>query len=622
MFGFVLVGAVSQCEEERRRREYVSGGGYLPDPPIGNPPIHLPRIAPDREYALFVYQGRIVSAQLDGGALHRIPSGPSAPSVFTSDAMPDISPDGSRVVYSTHRHYTGGPFPWNRLYSMEIATSKPDGGEVKRLTKNEHDNVNPAWSPDGGRIAFASKRGEFVPVVKSTPPESGDAKIKLAGIYTINADGSDERLITMGGHSGNAPDPIWSPDGGWIAFRDFDYHWSDERASLTYEYFIALVGADGSGFKRIAESDSAISIPAWSPDGRYIAFRTAEDGESVTALYSHDVHENVTRKVFAAPSGYPRAGAGLFTPYAMTHHRAAWTSDGSKIVFYDFAPDLGFHIVNSDGTGFRKLPVPVSIDDTVGWALDGARLMLRHAPQRYQYANPEKFEYGAPVLRSVNLDGTDEIVFARYRHNEIVAARDWEDKAPDCESGIAVTDPKSNPGLVRDCEILLSVRDRLGADSPLNWQPYHDIRTWDGIRVGGSPLRVEKIEIDGQRLGGVIPAQIGGLTELKSIFIPSSNLSGEIPPELGNLANLEMLHLIRNQLTGSIPPELGNLVNLKGLYLSENLLTGSVPPELSNLINLEFLTLHGNDLSGCIPASLANIENIQGQVAGTGLDLC
>ena len=552
----------------------------------------MPEPAPDGEYILFEHQGRIISVQSDGTLLG-IPSGPSAPNLFMGDFSPNISPDGSRVVYNTYRYHTGGPFRWNRLYSYEIATSNPDGGDFKRLTSDEYDNMDPVWSPDGVRVAFVSRRSE--PVVGA---------VIIPGIYTINSDGSDERLIAQAGQNRGTPtELVWSPDGRYIAFSDYDHYWSDESGARQ-EHFIALVGADGSGFKRIVESEWEISVPAWSPDSQRIAFRIAEDNSESITLYTLDIHENIMRKVYANP----RRGI------RMSQHPVSWTSDGSMIVFYGFAPDPGFYVVGPDGTDFRRLPIPGGFDDLVGWTLDGSRLILRHFPARY--------EHGAPTLRSVNLDGTNETVLARYAYDEIVAAKDWKDEAPDCESGIAVTDPKSNPGLVRDCEILLSVRDRLGVESPLNWQPYRDIRSWDGIRVGGSPLRVEKIEIDGQRLGGSIPAEIGGLTELKSIFIPSSNLSGEIPPELGNLANLEMLHLIRNQLTGSIPPELGNLVNLKGLYLSENRLTGNVPPELGNLINLEFLTLHGNDLSGCIPASLANIENIQGQVAGTGLDLC
>lgn len=600
VFGFVLVGAVSQCEASRIR-DWEQGPMLGGPPPVPPPAVQSPKIAPDGEYILFENRGRLISTLPEGriisvqpdGTLRQIPSGPSAPSVFVNDTLPDISHDGSRVVYSTRRYYTGGPFRWNRLYSMEIATSKPDGNDFKRLTNDEYNNMDPVWSPDGTRVAFLSRRGE---------PVSGEAM--PPGIYTINSDGFDERLITHAGKNRGTPtELVWSPDGRYIAFSDYDHYWSDESGARQ-EHFIALVGADGSGFRRIVESEWDISVPSWSPDSRRIAFRIAEDDSEAITLYTFDIHEDIMREVYANP----RRGI------RMSQHPASWTSDGSMIVFYGFAPDPGFYVVGPDGTNFRRLPIPGGFDDLGGWTLDGSRLIIRHFPARY--------EHGAPVIRSVNLDGTNETVLARYAYDEIVGAKDWEDEAPDCESGIAVTDPKSNPGLIRDCEILLIIRDRLGAESPLNWQPYRDIRSWDGIRVGGSPSRVEKIEYVGTRLGGSIPAEISELTELKVIRLPSQGLSGEIPPELGNLAKLESLILIRNQLTGSIPPELGNLANLKRLYIAENQLSGSVPLELGNLKNLTGLSLAANDLSGCIPSSLANIEDIHGLVRTTGLDLC
>ena len=593
MSGLLLLGAVSECEANRIRE--MQQDPRMERPPAGPPIISPPKLASGGKYVLFEHQGRIISVQSDG-ALLGVPNGPPAPSPFLGDSSPNISPDGSKVVYNTYRYHTGGPFRWNRLYSYEIAVSKPDGSEFKRLTSDEYDNIDPVWSPDGARIAFLSRRSE-----------PGFGEMMLPGIYTINPDGSDERLIAYGGKNRGTPTHlVWSPDGRYIAFSDYDSYWSEEQGARQ-EHFIAIVEPDGSNFRRVVESEREISVPAWSPDSRRITFSIAASKVSLDPikLYILDIHKEEVSEVFA----------DFRMGIVMSQHPASWTSDGSGIVFYGFAPDPGFYIVDSDGTDYRMLPLPGGFDDVGGWTLDGSRLILRHFPARY--------EHGAPILRSVNLDGTDETVLARYAYDEVVAAKEWEnDEAPDCESGIAVADPKSNPGLVQDCEILLNIRDRLGVDVHLNWQPYHDIRTWDGIRVGGSPSRVEKIEIEVRGLGGIIPAEIGGLTELKSISIPSNNLSGEIPPELGNLAKLERLVLIRNHLSGSIPPELGNLINLKELYLAENQLTGSVPSELGNLTNLTGLSLAINDLSGCIPASLANIDDIQGLVRTTGLDLC
>ena len=57
-------------------------------------------------------------------------------------------------------------------------------------------------------------------------------------------------------------------------------------------------------------------------------------------------------------------------------------------------------------------------------------------------------------------------------------------------------------------------------------------------------------------------------------------LTGEIPAELGGLANLRTLHLGGNGLTGPIPPQLGSLSDLQVMGLNSNQLTGAIPAEL------------------------------------------
>ena len=65
-----------------------------------------------------------------------------------------------------------------------------------------------------------------------------------------------------------------------------------------------------------------------------------------------------------------------------------------------------------------------------------------------------------------------------------------------------------------------------------------------------------------------------------------------------------LLDLARNLLSGEIPAELGNLTALDSLFLWENQLTGEIPAELGNLTALDSLFLNNNQLSGCIPASM------------------
>ena len=117
------------------------------------------------------------------------------------------------------------------------------------------------------------------------------------------------------------------------------------------------------------------------------------------------------------------------------------------------------------------------------------------------------------------------------------------------------------------------------------------------------------VELNYNRLSGQIPSELGNLTKLERLYLHRNQLSGQIPSELGNLTNLTRLLLSNNQLTGTIPAELGNLTNLTHLALSNNQLTGTIPAELGNLTNLTSLWLSDNQLTGCVPAGLRDVAN-------------
>ena len=131
-------------------------------------------------------------------------------------------------------------------------------------------------------------------------------------------------------------------------------------------------------------------------------------------------------------------------------------------------------------------------------------------------------------------------------------------------------EPEKNPGLVQDCEKLLRLRDPLAGDAILNWSAAAPMADWEGVVIGGDSPRISSLNLPRLSRG---------------------RLSGVIPPELGSLTNLERLTLHSNDLTGGIPPELGNLANLKELNLSFNRLGGGIPFELGSLQNLQKLTL-------------------------------
>ena len=142
-----------------------------------------------------------------------------------------------------------------------------------------------------------------------------------------------------------------------------------------------------------------------------------------------------------------------------------------------------------------------------------------------------------------------------------------------------------------------------------NWLTSEPIGQWHGVTSDDNG-RVTELDLKGNQLKGGIPAELGSLSNLSSLWLYDNQLSGGIPSELGDLSNLTQLYLSSNQLSGGIPSELGDLSNLSSLWLYDNQLSGGIPSELGDLSNLRHLLLNHNQLSGEIPSELGDLSNL------------
>lgn len=180
-----------------------------------------------------------------------------------------------------------------------------------------------------------------------------------------------------------------------------------------------------------------------------------------------------------------------------------------------------------------------------------------------------------------------------------------------CPGGDGDGVPFAQDALASDCAILLSAADALAGGATLNWSADVPITEWDGVLLGGAPLRVAAISLTAKGLDGEIPPALARLSALRGIALYGNELSGEIPAEIGDLANLSVLDLGDNNLSGAIPQSIGNLAMLTWLDVGFNRLSGEIPAEMIRLERMEWLILAGNQsLAGSLTNALAAMPDL------------
>jgi Leucine-rich repeat (LRR) protein len=120
------------------------------------------------------------------------------------------------------------------------------------------------------------------------------------------------------------------------------------------------------------------------------------------------------------------------------------------------------------------------------------------------------------------------------------------------------------------------------------------------------------LDMGGNQISGPIPTTLWTLIHLTDLYLWQNKFTGSIPSAMGNLTNLHSVSFWNNKFTGTIPASLGGLTQLNDLQLAENLLSGGIPSSLGNLSNLTSLALYDNALTGSIPDELANLTKLTG----------
>jgi Tol biopolymer transport system component len=279
-----------------------------------------PRWSPQNDQIVFARQGQgIWSVPPLGGAAQRI---------IAEGRNPDFSPDGRQVVFEKRReiwvarfdgsgqhHLLGLPqgsvglgapafSPDGRSIALVCRTVGPKGdiwvlpaagGQARRVTFDEAEAGDPAWTPDGRWIVFPSDRAG------------------ASTLWQVAAAGGQPEPLTIG--VGEDTSPAISPDGKTLVFTNARNSWS-----------LTLLDVTSGAQKELLTQRQNISMPTFSPDGERLAFFQKIEGDEHLFVIGAD-------------------GAGL---RQVTRDRGqqnimpSWSSDGNSLYFYQVRPTRSF----------------------------------------------------------------------------------------------------------------------------------------------------------------------------------------------------------------------------------------------------------------------------------------
>lgn len=212
-----------------------------------------------------------------------------------------------------------------------------------------------------------------------------------------------------------------------------------------------------------------------------------------------------------------------------------------------------------------------------------------------------------------NFDGQlDEVSFYARALSDEEIQRNYQLYAGSLVTPPTTICPSVSEISLTECEALVALYNSTHGTkwiTKTNWLETNTPCSWYGIICNAG--HVAQLSLPENGLNGVIPVELGNLSELTLLRLTNNKLAGSIPPELGNLTKLQFLGLHENQLSGEIPSQLGNLSNLVQLGLGDNRLVGAIPSQLGLLKNLEYLELYQNGLSGPIPSGLGNLSKLK-----------
>lgn len=350
------------------------------------------------------------------------------------DDQPAFSPDGERIAFRSSRD-GGGIFVMGRT-----------GEDVRRVTR---EGFNPAWSPDGAQLVYATLPRELRP---------GNSE-GMSELWVVSATGGEATRL----YEGDATLPQWSPRGLRIAFG--------QLLGAVRQANVMTMSAEG-GEPVAVTADSAVSWnPVWAPDGEYLYYVSNRGGstnvwrvaidetsgqvlgepEPLTAPAPFAAHLTISAdgqrlaysSILETQNIYklgldPATGEALGDPVPVTTGSRFWSSpdpspDGQWVVFYSqVEPEGDLYVSRTDGTQLRRLTSDPATDRVPRWSPDGDWIV--------SFSDRS----GELQLRKIRVDGSELQQVTRLAEEAGVAA--WSPDGTRLAFTTTVNDPESTTG--------------------------------------------------------------------------------------------------------------------------------------------------------------------------------